>query len=242
MQSALPSRRCSKCHTWLAVDKFSPKRLKCGDMGWQSECKGCRANRERERRTTAEWRASNEVYKTTDVAKARNLRAGRSDAGKATRKRYATSELGRATSKAARTVWLAQPGVRAMLSLQEALRRMMKQSSYESHLLQYMGASRADFTAHVNHERAKDPEMTWERYGYRENGYKGGWDIDHRIPKSKYDHTDVEDIRRCWNLRNLVPMWHVDNLAKGDTVVASECDMVGSDLWPKAWQGVLPRC
>lgn len=84
--------------------------------------------------------------------------------------------------------------------------------------------------------------MTWARYGYRENGYKGGWDVDHRIPKSKYDHTDDEDICRCWNLRNLVPMWHVDNLKKTNQVNAAECNAVGSDLWPKAWQGVLPHC
>ena len=129
-----------------------------------------------------------------------------------------------------------------MISLQEALRRMMKQCTYESHLLQYMGVSREEFTAHIDQQRSHDSEMTWARYGYRENGHKGGWDVDHRIPKSKYDHTDDDDIRRCWNLRNLRPMWHVDNLAKGNTIMASECNLVGSDLWPKAWQGVLPRC
>lgn len=114
MQPARLERTCSKCHADKPTDKFSPKRLKSGEMGWQSECKDCRAERERVRRTTSEWQASNNVYKTTEAAKARNLRAGQSSAGKATRKRYATSELGRATSKAARAVWLAQPGVRAM--------------------------------------------------------------------------------------------------------------------------------
>ena len=160
MQPARLERTCSKCHADKPTDKFSPKRLKSGEMGWQSECKDCRAERERVRRTTSEWQASNNVYKTTEAAKARNLRAGQSSAGKATRKRYATSELGRATSKAARAVWLAQPGVRAMLSLQEALRRMMRQSTYESHLLQYIGCTREEFTVHIDQQRARDPKMT----------------------------------------------------------------------------------
>jgi len=52
--------------------------------------------------------------------------------------------------------------------------------------------------------------MTWGNYG------KGGWVIDHKIPVSAFNFTKPEhrDFKRCWALKNLQPMWAIDNLEK----------------------------
>ena len=56
--------------------------------------------------------------------------------------------------------------------------------------------------------------MSWENYGNK----KGQWSIDHIIPKSRFNYEKPEDIdfRRCWALKNLRPLWHVENLVKND--------------------------
>lgn len=53
--------------------------------------------------------------------------------------------------------------------------------------------------------------MTWDNYGK-------AWHIDHIIPISAFNFSSTSDIdfKRCWSLKNLRPLWAVDNLRKGD--------------------------
>jgi len=53
--------------------------------------------------------------------------------------------------------------------------------------------------------------MSWDNYG------NGGWHIDHKIPVSVFNFTDVShlDFKRCWALENLQPLWAKENLKKG---------------------------
>ncbi|KKM21063.1 hypothetical protein LCGC14_1639150, partial [marine sediment metagenome] len=55
------------------------------------------------------------------------------------------------------------------------------------------------------------PGMAWGNYG------KGGWEVDHVIPKSVFNYTkpEDEDFKRCWSLSNLQPMWKLENNSKG---------------------------
>ena len=52
--------------------------------------------------------------------------------------------------------------------------------------------------------------MVWENYG------KGGWVIDHIIPRKVFNFTKPEhvDFQKCWALKNLQPMWEHDNQVK----------------------------
>jgi len=52
--------------------------------------------------------------------------------------------------------------------------------------------------------------MTWENYGK--------WHIDHRIPKSWFNFETINDPEfiKCWDLKNLKPMWGDENIAKGN--------------------------
>ena len=56
------------------------------------------------------------------------------------------------------------------------------------------------------------PSMTWDNYG------KSGWVIDHKIPKTAFNFTSFEhqDFKRCWALKNLQPMWALENIIKSD--------------------------
>mgnify|MGYP005815453345 CR=1 FL=1 len=71
-----------------------------------------------------------------------------------------------------------------------------------------VGYSLDDLMRHL--EKRFQPGMSWENYG------KGGWHIDHVIPKVVFNYTapEHEDFKRCWALSNLQPLWEPDNLSK----------------------------
>jgi len=55
--------------------------------------------------------------------------------------------------------------------------------------------------------------MTWDNYGE--------WHVDHKIPMSSFNFTSVDDeeFKLCWSLNNLQPLWAIDNLRKGTSLI-----------------------
>ena len=56
-------------------------------------------------------------------------------------------------------------------------------------------------------------KMMWNNYGYR------GWHIDHKIPCSSFNLTDVEQQKKCFHYTNLQPLWALDNRQKGAKII-----------------------
>jgi hypothetical protein len=75
--------------------------------------------------------------------------------------------------------------------------------------------------------------MTMDNYG-------SVWHIDHRIALCWYDHSDPDDVLRCWSKANLVPLFGVENVRKSYKIQDSECVAVGPGVWPKSWNGGIP--
>lgn len=50
--------------------------------------------------------------------------------------------------------------------------------------------------------------MSWENYGE--------WHIDHIKPCAKFNLTNVEEQRKCFNYKNLQPLWAEENILKSD--------------------------
>jgi hypothetical protein len=59
----------------------------------------------------------------------------------------------------------------------------------------------------IHLENQFDNNMSWENYG-------AYWSIDHIIPQSLYDYTDENEIKKCWNLKNLRPLEVKENISK----------------------------
>jgi hypothetical protein len=57
-----------------------------------------------------------------------------------------------------------------------------------------------------------DEGMTWDNYGKGEDQ----WSIDHIKPLSSFDLTDRSQFLKANNYLNLQPLWHRDNMLKGN--------------------------
>ena len=76
-------------------------------------------------------------------------------------------------------------------------------------------------------------EMTISNYG-------AVWDIEHTIALIWYDHSDPEDVKRCWSKQNLRPMLARENSKKSYKIDDDTCRSVDPMFWPKAWNGRIP--
>ena len=64
-----------------------------------------------------------------------------------------------------------------------------------------------------NHLESQFKEgMSWDNYGH------GGWVVDHIRPCASFDLSKESEQRKCFNYKNLQPLWEEDNLIKGDKI------------------------
>lgn len=69
------------------------------------------------------------------------------------------------------------------------------------------------------------PGMQWSNYGLV-------WEVDHRIPCSAYDLTDVTQQVSCFHYRNLQPLFVSENRRKNDKVPAGA--IFANQTWTKS--------
>lgn len=90
--------------------------------------------------------------------------------------------------------------------LSKALRGVVKRSSAVDNL----GCSLDEFRLYL--ESKFEPGMGWDNYGHGVNK----WNIDHIEPLSTADLSDLDTQKRLSHYTNLRPMWHIDNIRKGN--------------------------
>lgn len=73
-----------------------------------------------------------------------------------------------------------------------------------------LGCTAKQLLAHL--EGLLEPGMSWDNYGFY------GWHIDHIIPLSAFDLTDLYQYRKACHYTNLQPMWAKQNLQKGSKI------------------------
>lgn len=77
--------------------------------------------------------------------------------------------------------------------------------------LDLIGCS-AEFLRHYLENKFQEG-MSWDNYG------KYGWHVDHIIPCSSFDLTDIEQQKICFHYTNLQPLWAKDNLQKSNKIL-----------------------
>ena len=74
--------------------------------------------------------------------------------------------------------------------------------------LDILGYSKEELKNHLEKQFTKD--MTWQAFR------NGDIHIDHIKPQSLFNLKDINDVKECWSLNNLQPLWAKDNIAKSN--------------------------
>lgn len=93
----------------------------------------------------------------------------------------------------------------------DQMRAAIKRNGSSPMAEKILGYSMSNLRSHIERQFTKG--MTWDAF------MSGEIHIDHIIPKSTLNLNDDDEIRKCWCLSNLRPMWAKENLAKRAKIV-----------------------
>lgn len=173
----------------------------------------------------------------------------RSDAHKASTKKYRGTEK----AKEVRKTWLEDnwetnnahrrklykevPGLALNISLLRLAGTLVNGEIETSPTFKrHTGIHWTTFVAHMRNFVDKNG-FEWRKHGNNPEE----WNIDHLIPRSAYDFSYPDDVKRCWALENIDAKSFQQNVAKNEKLVMSEIVKVGVQNWPKSWNGVVPQ-
>ncbi len=98
---------------------------------------------------------------------------------------------------------------RLSLVLRDRIRDSVRrnQKDYSGRVRSLLGCSIESFKFYLKSKF--ELGMSWDNYGHT------GWHIDHIIPCSHFDLSNIEHQKRCFHFSNMQPMWSKKNLSKG---------------------------
>jgi len=134
----------------------------------------------------------NEVYRKTHIEEKRNSQHKYYMRNKSKKSQYCSKR--RKEDIKFRILW----NLRSRLS--NALNGNQKQST----TLKLVGCSIEKLKQHL--EKQFKIRMSWDNYGK--------WHIDHKIPCALFDLSKPSEQKKCFNYKNLQPLWAKENLKK----------------------------
>jgi len=93
--------------------------------------------------------------------------------------------------------------------LRRRLNLALKGNPKSSTTMKLVGCSIKKLKKHL--EKNFKAEMSWSNYGK--------WHVDHIIPCASFDLSKPEEQKKCFNYTNLQPLWALDNLKKGKSLI-----------------------
>lgn len=90
------------------------------------------------------------------------------------------------------------------INLRNCLTGKQKKCVYEN----ILGYKIKDLKIHLERQFTKN--MNWQEFT------DGNIHIDHIKPQSLFDLQNIDEIKECWSLENLQPLWAEDNIRKGN--------------------------
>lgn len=95
---------------------------------------------------------------------------------------------------------------RMLHNLRNRVWKVLKGYSKSARTMKLVGCSIKFLKKHL--ENQFKPEMNWDNYGK--------WHVDHIRPCALFDLSKPSEQSKCFNYKNLQPLWAKENLIKGD--------------------------
>lgn len=167
------------------------------------QARAARAATKIERKKVAEEkRAARKAERMTQVAAKPWLAPGLSVAEKR-RIRYRCDPLFNLSER----VRIQMRNRRRFRNMEHTIRKAVAGKVTTPGIEKFVGYTMANLRRHL--EAQFDDFMCWEAFA------DGSIHIDHKRPVSKFDLDDPDQVRACWALDNLQPLWSFDNMRKG---------------------------
>ena len=127
-----------------------------------------------------------------------------SDYKKNNRKRYNNLKINRKKN---------DPSYKLRITVSERIRQALKYhlaGTYKKKdsTIELLGCSIDELKIHLQNQFKEG--MTWQNHGE--------WHIDHIIPCAAFDLSKKEDCLKCFDYKNLQPLWAHENLSKSDKI------------------------
>jgi hypothetical protein len=215
-------KKCSKCNEFKDLSEFYNN--SASKDGHRPECIECT----KKRRDTTELKIKRKEYQQTDVYKAYRAKyrskpnvksreykrqkdyLARPEVAKR-RKKYFQRKDVKENRNAYNKKRQQNPHWKISANTSGAIRKALMivgETKRKRHWEDIVGYTKEDLKLHL--EKQFKEGMSWDNYGK--------WQIDHIKPISSFKITDVncEELKKCWALENLQPLWAIDNMRKGN--------------------------
>lgn len=218
------NKLCSKCKELKTSEYFHKDRSK--KDGFRTTCISCDTKGMREKIRNGKVFKNNEIYYSENrgriLAHNKMYYEKNKEKIKKWRKEYCQkyyldnkSKILKQTSEYRRQT---KDNIKVKLrtNLRNRLYRALKGNCKKGSAVRDLGCSIADLKKWLEQQFYPHPKtgemMTWDNYGYY------GWHIDHIIPLSSFDLTDVVQIKKACHWFNLQPLWAEENLTKSNNI------------------------
>ncbi|MFA5346526.1 MAG: hypothetical protein WC294_00145 [Methanoregula sp.] len=220
----MESKICSKCGVEKILGDFHSH--KGGKGGVASQCKDCKReygrkhakevyllDPEKAKEKYTKWRRENPDKVRAQLIAWRNKNRVAFNASVKERKdrdRDKYRELARPYARLRTKEKRNTVKGRLSMNISTAVYQSLKGEKGRRHWEDLLGYTVSELKQHL--EKQFVDGMSWSNYGQK------GWSIDHKTPVSAFNFETPSDFDflQCWDLRNLRPLWHIDNIKKND--------------------------
>ena len=201
-------KMCNVCLKTLPIDSFAFSKSKGCENQRISQCAPCS-------KALLMCRAA---YKKTEAGKASTKRHQNSEAGKARRERENAVKRRRRAE---------DPAFAKHHAIHRAANFLLS------------GAHKTSPTFEARTGWASDAFVAYIESRCRDSGFgfseRKSWQLDYILPQEAFDFSDPEDIKRCWDRRNLQVLTPTENSEKSWLILDKYRPLVPSNLWPASW-------
>jgi hypothetical protein len=97
-------------------------------------------------------------------------------------------------------------GFKIKQNLRSRISQLLRGYNKSNHSLELIGCSVEFLKKHLESQFTEG--MNWNNYGI------SGWVVDHIQPCASFDLSKPKEQKKCFNYKNLQPLWEIDNLHK----------------------------
>jgi len=210
----MPLKICNKCKREFPATLEYFYKEKLGKNGLRSHCKECRKESKKNHYLNNKNKARE--YQLKNAEKISLYQKNRREIGRLYEKKYRLTHKEKIRAKDRK-----YEIKKYRTDIKEKISHLMSHRIWEGlkakkggHRWQdLVGYNAEDLKKHLESQFKND--MNWENHSLF------GWHIDHIIPISSFNYSSFEDedFKRCWALKNLQPLWGIDNIMKSNKMI-----------------------